>query len=188
MPLRYFFIQSIKYNAIGKKCKNEYNGYVLQTLLNKTNIHTLIFFRAEILILEQNFFERQKLLFATENTCHTTVGLLNKSVLNKSASPNQWLSITPTIVLVLNATGFISGLLNKSFRWILIINDLLALVTRRKRQIEESRSALIERPADVSNDRAFLQSGGTTLLGNSFPYSPVSALIENPDCIKKNAT
>ena len=27
------------------------------------------------------------------------------------------------------------------------------------------------------------ESGRTTLLGNSFPYNPVSTLIEKPDCI-----
>ena len=30
-----------------------------------------------------------------------------------------------------------------------------------------------------------VKSGGTTLLGNSFPYSPVSAPIEKPDCTRR---
>ena len=70
-----------------------------------------------------------------------TVGLLNKS-----ASPNLWLSSAPTTVLVLNATGFISRLLNKSVRWSLIINDFFALVKRRfKKQIIKSALFFIYR-------------------------------------------
>ena len=47
-------------------------------------------------------------------SCPHRVGLLNKRVLNKNASPNPWSSSTPTTVLVLDATELISRLLNKS--------------------------------------------------------------------------